>query len=89
MHHRSFFLSEELESQFDGFSVETKDFIHGKVDWFKKPIPTPEAFEEGIMENISPTIKIIISTNPNIFEEIVLGVSSSSEEVASYKEVFQ
>ena len=37
MHHRSFFLPEELVSQFDQFSVETKDFIHGKVDWFKIP----------------------------------------------------
>ena len=32
MHHRSFFLSEELVSQSDQFSMETKDFIHGKVD---------------------------------------------------------
>ena len=45
MHHRSFFLPEELVSQSDQFFVETKDFIHGKVDWFKNPIPTPDAFE--------------------------------------------
>ena len=32
MHRRSFFLPEELVSQSDQFSVETKDFIHGKVD---------------------------------------------------------
>ena len=32
MHHRSFFLPEELVSQSDQFSVETKDFIDGKVD---------------------------------------------------------
>ena len=32
MHHRSFFLPEELVSQSDQFSMETKDFIHGKVD---------------------------------------------------------
>ena len=45
MHHRSFFLPEELVLQSDDFSVETKYFIHGKVDWFKNPIPTPDAFE--------------------------------------------
>ena len=45
MHHRSFFLPEELMSQSDQFSVETKDFIHGKVNWFKNPILAPEAFE--------------------------------------------
>ena len=32
MHYHSFFLLEELVSQYDQFSVETKDFIHGKVD---------------------------------------------------------
>ena len=32
LHHRSFFLPEELVSQSDQFSVETEDFIHGKVD---------------------------------------------------------
>ena len=32
MHHCSFFLPEELVSQSDQFSMETKDFIHGKVD---------------------------------------------------------
>ena len=46
MHHRSFFLPEELMSQSDQFSMETKDFIHGKVDWFKNPIPKPYTFEE-------------------------------------------
>ena len=45
MHHRSFFLPKELVSQSDQFSVETKDFIHGKVDWFKNPIPAPNAFK--------------------------------------------
>ena len=63
MHHHLFFLPEELVSQSDQFFVETKDFIHGKVDWFKNPIPTPDTLEEGDMANISPTIKINISTN--------------------------
>ena len=68
MHHRLFFLLEELVSQSDQFSVEAKDFIHGKVDWFKNPIPTPDAFEEWNMANISPTIKINTSTNPKVVE---------------------
>ena len=73
MHHRSFFLSKDLVSQFDQFSVETKDFIHGKVDWYKNPILAPDAFEEGDIANISPTIKIDISPNSKIVEEIMLG----------------
>ena len=89
MHHRLFFLLEELVSQSDQFSVETKYFIHGKIDWFKNPIPTPDAFEEGNMANIMPTIKINLSTNPEVFEEIMLRAYFSSKEVASYKALFQ
>ena len=69
--------------------METKDFIHGKVDWFKNPIPTPDAFEKGNMANISPTIKIDISTNSEIIEEIMLGASCSPEEVNAYTTLFQ
>ena len=68
MHHRSFFIPEGPMSLSDQFSVETKDFIHGKVDWFKDPIPEPDSFEEGDMANISPTIKFNISTKPGIVE---------------------
>ena len=50
---------------------------------------TPDAFEEGNMANISPTIKINISTNPEVVEEIMLGAFCSSEEVASYKALLQ
>ena len=69
--------------------MEAKYFIHEKVDWFKKPILTSDAFEEGNMANISPTIKINISTNPEVVEEIMLGASCSLEEVAAYKALFQ
>ena len=79
MHHCSFFLPEELVSQSNQFSMETKDFIDGKVDWFKNPIPTPNAFEEGNMVKIFPTVKINISTNSEIVEEIMLGASCSPE----------
>ena len=41
------------------------------------------------MENISPTIKINISTNSDIVEEIMLGASCSPEEVTAYKALFQ
>ena len=69
--------------------METKDFIHGKVEWFKNPIPKPDAFEEGNMVNIFPTIKINISPNYEIVEETMLGASCSPEEVDAYKALFQ
>jgi hypothetical protein len=59
------------------------------VDWFKNPIPTPDAFEEGNMANISPTIKIDISVKPGIIEEITLDAACSPEEVQAYKALFQ
>ena len=41
------------------------------------------------MANISPTIKIDISTNSEIIEEIMLGASCSPKEVVAYKALFQ
>ena len=41
------------------------------------------------MANISLTIKINISTNPEMVEEIMPGAIFLSEEVASYKVLFQ
>ena len=41
------------------------------------------------MANISPTVKISTSTNPEIVEEIMLGASCSLEEVDVYKALFQ
>ena len=89
MHHRLFFLPEDLVSQSNQFFVETKDFIHGKVDWFKNPIPALDAFKEGNMANIYPTFKINISTKPEVVEEIMLGASFSAKEVVAYKALFQ
>ena len=59
-----------------------------KVDYFKNPILAPDAFEEGNMANISPNIKVNISTNPEVVQVITLGPSCSPEEVASYKALF-
>ena len=41
------------------------------------------------MANISPTIKIDISNNSEIIEEIMLGASFSLEEVDAYTALFQ
>ena len=60
-----------------------------KVDWYNNPILAPDSFEEGNMANISPTIKIDISTNSEIVEEIMMGASCSLEEVDAYTALFQ
>ena len=59
------------------------------VEWFRNPIPAPNAFEEGNMANIFPTIKVKILTKLDIVEEIRLGKSCSPEEITSYKALFQ
>ena len=89
MHHCSFFILDEPLSSSDQYSVKSKDFIHWKVDEFKNPISAPDAFEEGNMANISPTLKVNISTKPEVIEHITLRASFSLEEVASYKTLFQ
>ena len=90
MHHRSSFLPRKNFSPHKTceqgiYAIESKDFLtSGKVDWFKNPIPTPDAFEEGNMSNISPTIKVNISQNLGKVEEISLGTTFSLEEITSY-----
>jgi hypothetical protein len=93
LHHRALFLPQEAlmpTSHNPIFAVETKDFIpSGTVDWFKNPIPAPDAFEEGNLANISPTIKINISIKPGIVEEIIIGVVCTPTEITAYKALFQ
>jgi hypothetical protein len=65
-------------------------FSHpGHIDWFNNPIPAPDAFEEGNMANISPTIKIDISIKSGVVEEITIGAACSPEEITTYKALFQ
>jgi hypothetical protein len=72
------------------YAIETKYFLpSGHIDWFNNPIPAPDAFEEGNMANISPTIKIDISIKPGIIEEITIGAACSPEELTAYKALFQ
>jgi hypothetical protein len=93
LHHRALFLPQEAlmpPSHNPIYAVETKDFIpSGPIDWFNNPIPAPDAFEEGNLANISPTIKIDISIKPGIVEEIIIGAACTPQEIAAYKALFQ
>jgi hypothetical protein len=93
LHHRALFLPQETPmppSHNSIFAVETKDFIpSGMIDWFNNPIPAPDAFEEGNLANISPTIKIDISIKPGVVEEIIIGAACTPEEITAYKALFQ
>jgi hypothetical protein len=93
LHHRALFLSQDAlmpPSHNPIYAVETKYFIpSGTIDWFNNPIPAPDAFEEGNLANISPTIKIDISIKPDIVEEIIIGAACTPQEIAAYKALFQ
>jgi hypothetical protein len=72
------------------YAVETKDFFpSGPIDWFKNPISALDAFEEGNMANISPTIKINISIKNGIVEEITIVAVCTPQEITTYKALFQ
>jgi hypothetical protein len=93
LHHHALFLPQEAlmpPHQNSIYVVETKDFIpSGPIDWFNNPIPAPNAFEEGNLANISPTIKIDISIKDGIVEEIIIGTACTPQEIAAYKALFQ
>jgi hypothetical protein len=93
MHRRSFFLSQEaFQPSIDthAHAIEIKDFIPPRnVDWFKNLIHALDAFEEGNMTNISPTIKINMFVELNVVEEIIVSVACSLEVITTYKALFQ
>jgi hypothetical protein len=92
LHHRALFLSQDAFAppvQNSIYAIKTKDFLpSGHIDWFNKPIPALDAFEEGNMAKISPTVKIDISIKPGIIEEITIGATCSPEELIAYKALF-
>jgi hypothetical protein len=92
LHHRALFLPQEAlmpPSHNPIYVVETKDFIpSGPIDWFNNPILAPDAFEEGNLANIFPTIKIDISIKPGIVEEIIIGAACTPQEIAAYIALF-
>jgi hypothetical protein len=93
LHHRALFSPQEAlipPNQNPIYAVETKDFIpSGPINWFNNPIPAPDAFEEGNMANISPTIKIEISIKNGIVKEIIIGAACTPQEIAAYTALFQ
>jgi hypothetical protein len=92
-HHIVRFLSQEAfdpSIQASICAIEAKDFIPSwHIDWFNNPIPNPDAFEEGNMANISPTVKIDISIKWRIIDEIIIGTACSPKELIAYKALFQ
>ena len=72
-HHRSSFIP--TTDQLKRLDLELT--IGKKFDWFQSPFPAQPVFVEGNLSNISTTIPINISSNPNVIENIMIGVDCS------------
>ena len=63
--------------------------LAGDVDTPINPLPREGIFVEGYMENISVSIPINISVNPNVVENLYIGANCSQEEIAIYTTLFK
>ena len=59
------------------------------VDIPINPLPREGMFAEGNMANISSTIPINISVNPDVVENIHIGANCSPKEIAIYTSLFK
>ena len=85
LHHRSYFLPELSRIDNQEFHVRLTDDVDTPVN----PLSKEGMFAEGNMENISTTIPINISVNPNIVENVHIGANFSQEEIAIYTTLFK
>ena len=85
LHHRSHFLPELS-------GIENKEFhmrLVDDVDMHINPLSREGMFSKGNMANISATIPINISVNPDIVENIHIGTNCSPEEIVIYTALFK
>ena len=85
LHHKSFFLPEFSRIENQEFHVRLEEGVDSLIN----PLPKEGVFFEKNMENISATIPINISINPNVIENVHIGANCSSEEIAIYTALFK
>ena len=85
LHHRSYFILELSRIENQEFHMR----MAGDLDTPINPLPREGIFAEGNMENISSTIPINISANPNIVENVHISAKFSPEEIAIYTALFK
>ena len=84
-HHESFFFLELSKIENSEFHAKLAQGVDLPVD----PLPKEGLFTEANMENISTTISINISANPNVMENVHIGANCSLEEVSIYTSSFK
>ena len=85
LHHRSYFLPplDHLEHE------DYREILSQNVGGPMVPLSSPGSMADGNMANISATIPINISINPNIVENVYIGANFSQEEVSIYMALFK
>jgi hypothetical protein len=84
-HHRSSFIPTTDHSEL----LDLELTMHEEYDWSRNPFSTKPVFVEGNLSNISTTILINISLNPNVTKNLLIGVDCSPEEIQLYTTLFK
>ena len=85
LHHRSYFLPKLRRIENQEFHLRLSEDVDTPIN----PLPREGMFAEGNMENISTTIPINISVNPDVVENIYIGANCSLEEISIYMALFK
>jgi hypothetical protein len=83
-HHSIIFLEQHTIESYQRISTPTTVVIISSI-----PESTHDVLYEGNLSSISPTIPLNISIKPGFFENIHIGASCSTDEVVTYKSLFQ
>ena len=70
-------------------NIEIGLTVDKKFDWYKCPFSAQSVFIEGNLSNISKTIPINISSNPDIIENVMIGADCSPQEIEIYTTLFK
>ena len=85
IHHRSYFLPELSRIKNQEFHMRLASDVDAPIN----PLPREGIFAEGNMENISATIPINISANPNVLENVHIDANYSPKEISIYTALFK
>jgi hypothetical protein len=84
-HHRSIlFLEQHTIENYQWISTPSTVVVISTI-----PESAHDAFSEGNLSNISPTIPLDISVKPGIVENVHIGASCSSDEIVTYTSLFK
>ena len=85
LHHNSFFLPDLSKIENQEFHVRLEEGVDSLIN----PLPKEGVFADGNLENISSTILINISVNPNVVENVHIGANCSLDKIAIYTSAFK